>query len=125
MKRSLIAFSAATMLMASTAFASPLEQYMEAMNKNLVTFSKAKTNAEALTALNNIKIAANQAKTTYPRKVKATNAAQVKAYQSYYTLLNQQIDQATALVKANRLQDAQKYVVNIRQTEKSAHQKFR
>lgn len=116
---------ACTSTQAATNGGVSLSQQMHTLKSNYKTFSQASTAEQALTALRNMQQAVENAKQANPESVDPSDAAQVNAYRSQLTQLGNTINQATALVQANKLSEAQALGPKMLQIRDAAHKQFR
>lgn len=115
--------STTTMAHSGHAHNAVLSQHMRTLASSFVSFNKAKTPAEALTALSQMKSASNASKVTLPNDLKGLPATdpKVQAYQALYNQMNAQIDRAIVLTKAGKLNEAKQVTKQINAIKSKGH----
>lgn len=118
--------STTTMAHSGHAHNAVLSQHMRTLASSFVSFNKAKTPAEALTALNKMKQASNQSKSNLPndlQKLPRTDP-KVQGYYALYNQMNAHIDRAIVLTKAGKLNEAKQIAKQINAIKMKGHQHY-
>lgn len=127
MKKILIASVLSVASLVSTSvMASDLSQHMRSLATSFSSFNKAKTPAEALTSLTQMKSASNQAKVTLPSDLKKLPSTdpKVQGYYALYNQMNAHIDRAIVLTKAGKLNEAKQITKQIDAIKMKGHSTY-
>lgn len=107
--------------------AAELEDDMDALAKNYGLFTKAQTADAAIAALEQMHKAATDAKSGVPVKLEdePANSPKLKEFQAGIQDLIAEIDKATVLAKAGKLDEAKAEAAKMKETRDVNHKKFR
>ncbi len=128
MRKQLMALAVVAMLGSSTvALAADLEADMDTIADNYGKILKTTDANEFTTGLSNMKAAAEDAKKSTPPKLKGqdANSPQMQDYHKGLDTLIGQIDKASELAKAGKLDEAKKEAEGFKATRNENHKKFK
>ncbi len=128
MRKQLMALAVIAMLGSSTAaLAADLETDMDTIADNYGKVLKTSDQAELTTGLANMKAAAEDAKKATPPKLKgkAPDSLEMQDYHKGLDTLIGQIDKASALAKAGKVDEAKKEAEGFKATRNENHKKFK
>jgi len=128
MRKQLMALAVVAMLGSSTvALAADLETDMDTIADNYGKVLKTNDQAELTTSLANMKAAAEDAKKATPPKLKgkAPDSPAIQDYHKGLDTLIGQIDSASALAKAGKVDEAKKEAEGFKATRNENHKKFK
>ncbi|OTG94316.1 cytochrome b562 [Acinetobacter sp. ANC 3832] len=124
---STLCLSAIITLSSGVVGAADLEQNMKTLGKNYKAFNQANTQQEALTALNNMQVAAVDAKTATPHSLHglAKTDAKVQGYQAELDKLIAGIQESKTLVQDNKLAEAKVAGKKLAEIKDEGHQLYK
>ena len=128
MRKQLMALAVVAMLGSSmVALAADLETDMDTISDNYSKVLKTSDQAELTTSLANMKAAAEDAKKATPPKLegKAPDSPEMQDYHKGLDTLIGQIDKASALAKAGKVDEAKKEAEGFKATRNENHKKFK
>ena len=128
MRKQLMALAVLAMLGSSTvALAADLETDMDTISDNYSKVLKTSDQAELTTSLANMKAAAEDAKKATPPKLKgkAPDSPEMQDYHKGLDTLIGQIDKASELAKAGKVDEAKKEAEGFKATRNENHKKFK
>lgn len=128
MRKQLMALAVIALLGSSTAvLAADLETDMDTIADNYSKVLKTNDQAELTTSLANMKAAAEDAKKATPPKLKgkAPDSPEIQDYHKGLDTLIGQIDSASALAKAGKVDEAKKEADGFKATRNENHKKFK
>ncbi len=128
MRKQLMALAVVAMLGSSTvALAADLEADMDTIADNYGKVLKADNANDFTAGLSNMKAAAEDAKKSTPPKLKGqdANSPQMQDYHKGLNTLIGQIDKASELAKAGKLDEAKKEAEGFKATRNENHKKFK
>ncbi|MBU9845941.1 cytochrome b562 [Rahnella ecdela] len=128
MRKQLMALAVVAMLGSSTAaLAADLESDMDTISDNYSKVLKTSDQTELTTSLANMKAAAEDAKKATPPKLKgkAPDSPEMQDYHKGLDTLIGQIDKASALAKAGKVDEAKKEAEGFKATRNENHKKFK
>ncbi|MGC6388539.1 cytochrome b562 [Ewingella sp. S1.OA.A_B6] len=128
MRKQLMALAVVAMLGSSTvALAADLESDMNTISDNYSKVLKTDNASDFTAALANMKAAAQDAKKATPPKLKGqdANSPQMQDYHKGMDTLISQIDKASELAKAGKMDEAKKEAEGFKATRNENHKKFK
>ncbi|WP_447866157.1 cytochrome b562 [Rahnella bonaserana] len=128
MRKQLMALAVVAMLGSSTvALAADLETDMDTISDNYSKVLKTSDQAELTTSLAKMKAAAEDAKKATPPKLKgkAPDSPEMQDYHKGLDTLIGQIDKASELAKAGKVDEAKKEAEGFKATRNENHKKFK